>query len=833
MTQQEYKDAIATCKTTIRLKRGKPPFGRKKTKSSGKLEIKIQYKWRSVCYSTMLDQRAAKYFCDLLGIKSENPFVFGDQYFGPAKKNKTWWVSWSCADGYCIIDNNKNTNESCAINQYASLKCYNKEPKDAVPELRLSGGTNYSGTLEMKRFGVWGGVSVRSKYDSRPEINRVAKVACQQLGFEAKEYAFEINRDRKRHTTLIWFLDVFCSGNENNMLACDHKKWGETLHRGVGTYPVYVTCMTPLKLKHKTNSYTGELYIFLDGWRRVCLEGWTTPTLMVACRYLGLEWRYADVILTYSTVDGHDEWYKDGTLCQGHEETLSQCAPASTMHHPFLTICRSRTGTLRLLTCPDTQKTVLSKLSVRLYRTDHGEMAVQVEDKWLPMCNSNWNDGGAMVACRQLGFNPENGQNFGKTLNHRPDRVIVTDMNCTGQETNLNECTFMEWKIVSIGSVENTCRSVQDGVNIGCTDKSTKARLVGGPDNYSGRVEIWHKNEWKKVCGRFIGVGFYTMEAQAICDDIERPGQYARHYKSNYFGMATRATAVRISCNRGEKLDVCRIYETNCTDKYNYDLGVTCFDHNPGLHEYLQPGALGYDLDDISRRNDGIVVVNSEYNHDKKEHTICGGDTWTRSEAQVVCRQLGYDPVDATVDEFPFLQCFGGDTIIMSDVNCTGDERSLAEYGLRASVFCGKLPIVLEENGRESKFKGEVMVRDLRNGWPLHPVCGSGWDEKDAKVVCRQLGYPYENASVYFMEYTPNEYDPDRDGPLITNVNCKGDETHLGKCDFDLDFSLVAAQGQYDGYSYCTKYELLVDYIDFDMDFNLCNNGSIAGVICK
>ncbi|CAH1799625.1 unnamed protein product, partial [Owenia fusiformis] len=153
---------------------------------------------------------------------------------------------------------------------------------------------------------------------------------------------------------------------------------------------------------------------------------------------------------------------------------------------------------------------------------------------------------------------------------------------------------------------------------------------------------------------------------------------------------------------------------------------------------------------------------------------------------------------------------------------------------LRASVICGKLPIELGGNGRESEIKGEVMVSDLIERWPNHPVCGSGWDEKDARVVCRQLGFPYKNASVYFMDYTPNEYDLDYHGggSSITNVNCKGDETHLGKCDFDLDFSLVAAQGQYDHHSYCTEYELHHSYVDFDIDFNLCNN-SIAGVICK
>ncbi|CAH1793978.1 unnamed protein product [Owenia fusiformis] len=845
--ERDYKDAIATCKTIVRLRW-------KNTKSSGRLEIKIQGKWRSVCYSSTLDQRAAKYFCNLLGIKSKNPFVFGNSYLGSIQKEmETWWVSWACDDGYCSIDRphitkSRKTYLPCTTNQYASLKCFNK-PKGAIPKLYLSEGPQHSGILQMKRFGVWGSVSFASQYYSFGELwrtNRAAKIVCRQLGFEGNEFAYETinNPQRQRPTALTWFFDVFCYGNESDITACDHIKWGEPIHDEVNPNPVFVTCKTPLQLRYKTNSYTGQLFIFLDSWRRMCLKDWNTPTLMVACRSLGLEWRYPDVIASESdpTHSSGERWYIEGKRCQGHEETLSQCVSAP------IDSCAS--VTLDLLTCRN-KKEGLKKLSVRLQRFTHGVMTLQIGNDWLPMCNSNWNEGGAMVICRQLGFNPKNGQNFGSYLARRYDfssvnddrqdyrRVIITDMNCTGKEGNLNECTFTEWKIVSIEGDANICRSVQNGVDMGCTDKSTKARLVGGHDKYSGRVEIKIRNEWKKVCERFLVYNRYEpdseQESQAICEDIGRPRQYARYYKYNHFEKGTPATGVKIFCNRGEKLDVCTFHVAVCSNDEYYDFGVACFDHDPGLHEFLQPEAFGYDFKDTNHKRNGLVTLNG-----RKEDTICG-DTWTRNEAQVVCRQLGYDPIDATVDKFPFLQCYGEDEIIISDVNCTGEERSLAEChfnhgdnvscpdGSRAGVICGKLPIMLEENGRKSKFKGKVMVHHLVDRWPTYSVCGSGWDEKDARVACRQLGLQY--AYVYIDEHYS---DDSGNGAMITNVNCSGEETHLGKCDFDLDFSLLESKGEYHHiYGYCTRSEFFGSRIDFDMDFNFCHNSGSAGVICK
>ena len=54
-------------------------------------------------------------------------------------------------------------------------------------------------------------------------------------------------------------------------------------------------------------------------------------------------------------------------------------------------------------------------------------------------------------------------------------------------------------------------------------------------------------------------------------------------------------------------------------------------------------------------------------------------------------------------------------------------------------------------------------------------VCGSGWDLKDATVVCRQLGFQGALAAVTSTGFPSKK--------LIYDVHCVGDETLLTNCD--------------------------------------------------
>ena len=64
----------------------------------------------------------------------------------------------------------------------------------------------------------------------------------------------------------------------------------------------------------------------------------------------------------------------------------------------------------------------------------------------------------------------------------------------------------------------------------------------------------------------------------------------------------------------------------------------------------------------------------------------------------------------------------------------------------------------------------------FRNIWGT--VCHHNWDAADAKVVCRQLGLPYNNAqpvgAAVFGEGTGQIW--------LDYVNCRGSESSLDEC---------------------------------------------------
>ena len=72
---------------------------------------------------------------------------------------------------------------------------------------------------------------------------------------------------------------------------------------------------------------------------------------------------------------------------------------------------------------------------------------------------------------------------------------------------------------------------------------------------------------------------------------------------------------------------------------------------------------------------------------------------------------------------------------------------------------------------------------DESRGWGT--VCDRNWDRRDAKVVCRQLGFPFSAAQA-IRNPAPLTDDPHfgrgSGYTWLTNVNCKGEEDTLGSC---------------------------------------------------
>ena len=89
------------------------------------------------------------------------------------------------------------------------------------------------------------------------------------------------------------------------------------------------------------------------------------------------------------------------------------------------------------------------------------------------------------------------------------------------------------------------------------------------------------------------------------------------------------------------------------------------------------------------------------------------------------------------------------------------------------------MPIRLVDGASSNVGRVEVYARTDRMGvaqWGT--VCNDFWDIQDARVVCRQLGFPDALAAPWNAHYGPGT------GPvLLDNVHCLGTESDLLTCE--------------------------------------------------
>ena len=92
--------------------------------------------------------------------------------------------------------------------------------------------------------------------------------------------------------------------------------------------------------------------------------------------------------------------------------------------------------------------------------------------------------------------------------------------------------------------------------------------------------------------------------------------------------------------------------------------------------------------------------------------------------------------------------------------------------------FCTANPIRLVSGMTEKEGRVEIL---LKHQWST--ICDDGWDNNDAIVVCKQLGYSGGSArsGAYFGQGSGSI--------LLNNVNCSGNESSIFGCDnrYDVD----------------------------------------------
>uniref|UniRef100_A0A3Q2P9F2 Neurotrypsin n=1 Tax=Fundulus heteroclitus TaxID=8078 RepID=A0A3Q2P9F2_FUNHE len=155
---------------------------------------------------------------------------------------------------------------------------------------------------------------------------------------------------------------------------------------------------------------------------------------------------------------------------------------------------------------------------------------------------------------------------------------------------------------------------------------------------------------------------------------------------------------------------------------------------------------------------------------------------WTDRDASVICRQLGLRDIGTALQ----LSQFGSGSGLFhyERLGCRGDEDALSKcrsrtfvtgdcsHGNEAAVVCSGPPLRLV--GSEEDFEGRVEVFHAGR-WGS--ICDDQWDDRDAEVVCRQLGYGGVAKAWSWAHFGQGS------GPILLDaVKCTGNELFLDQC---------------------------------------------------
>ncbi|KAJ8035487.1 Neurotrypsin [Holothuria leucospilota] len=162
-------------------------------------------------------------------------------------------------------------------------------------------------------------------------------------------------------------------------------------------------------------------------------------------------------------------------------------------------------------------------------------------------------------------------------------------------------------------------------------------------------------------------------------------------------------------------------------------------------------------------------------------------DPWDDNDADVVCRQLGYMFGGVAYRSAYFGE--GSGPIWLDSIQCTGSETNLLacthetdtsedSHSEDVGVACnGEVRL----RGGNTDYEGRVEIF-LNGEWGT--VDDDPWDDDDAEVVCRQLGYSYGGVA-----YRSAHFGEGNGSIWLDDINCFGSESHLLRCFYGTDTS--------------------------------------------
>ncbi|XP_067101616.1 LOW QUALITY PROTEIN: neurotrypsin [Osmerus mordax] len=404
-----------------------------------------------------------------------------------------------------------------------------------------------------------------------------------------------------------------------------------------------------------------------------------------------------------------------------------------------------------------------------------GRVEVYLNGQWGSVCGSHWTERDASVVCRQLGLGEIGTSVQPSTFGSGSGLFHYERLGCRGDETSLSQCrgrTFVTGDC-SHGNEAGLVCAPPEG-------SGPPLRLVGGDEDFEGRVEVFHGGRWGSVCDD----QWDDRDAEVVCRQLGFSG-VAKAWSWAHFGQGSGPILLdAVQCTGNElSLEQCvhgDWEQHNCD--HMEDAGVSCQPYTDGVVRLVGG----------ERPWEGRVEVF----HSGDWGSVCGHH-WSQDHAQVVCQQLGYRGHAEVVGGGAFGE--GTGIILLDDVHCEGSESSLLDcrHGIWGRSTCSysevvgvrcrrdpspdtnQLPALAPATGPLLRLRGGDSPREGRVEVYLHgewgSICDSGWNDLNAAVVCRQLGYR-GRAEVLGGQGRGK-------GPLhLDQLRCTGQEDFLGEC---------------------------------------------------
>ncbi|XP_052829164.1 deleted in malignant brain tumors 1 protein isoform X2 [Octopus bimaculoides] len=709
-------------------------------------EVLFQYfdHWGYICTDDF-DEKEAQVVCKNSGYRGG--FSFKHNHMG-SNEDLYWLSNLQCSGSEAILSDCPGAQlgnvSVCTHNKRAAVFC-SDEPRPV--NYRLIGEGN-TGRVEVQINNLWGSICA-DLWDDRDAI-----VVCKKMNYRGGKAAISTSIGKN-----VWLASVECEGTEESLLDCPLRivNWTNMIkpckdHATVKCYPAVNL--------FSDSSYYGRVGIFVnDSWMGICNAGFGSTEANVLCRELGFvsgtKQKYPPEGFVFENIPVNINTHITRLRCTGTEASLLECK---------LEFGQCPSERFVSVFCADSENPD-ALLHTRIQNIYYGVLEAQIFNQWSTICPVGWNDKAAHVACRELDFYDGVAIYASRsTYSTNAPPVILSHFNCTGTEGSLSHCSYTAFDDYT------NCTFDQDhvaGVLCFKSFEGVRFRLADGLSVSQGRMEVFFDGLWRSICKEI----WTDKDVKVFCKSLG--------YKDGIVGYSKLKKT-------SNSLSVLGVYSCNGDETSLLQCNNTWIHQGAKCKNTEEPKAVCYKsvrLTEGDNFSNGIVQIRRRGSWG----TLCDLN-WTKEDATVVCRELGHGkgiPICCGV--------YGLHTWdnTLSQLSCTGNETTLDQcrqlppvsmcyYKEYAAVACFngsmKTDYKLRIEGR-TNHSGRISITYMSiNGY----ICSDNWDDKDAKVVCKMLGY---SMGMAYHDYKA-EWSPHSDGgPYWTSdVNCTGNESKLDEC---------------------------------------------------